>query len=68
MSDQSKPQTCMTCTHSIWGVGLGLGFVCRSEQKIIEEGTQGLFNIPQRTYVCTHYAARPDESSSDDNN
>lgn len=68
MSDQSKHQTCMTCTFSIWGVGLGLGFVCRNELKIIEEGTQGLFNIPRRTYVCTHYVARPDESSSDDNN
>lgn len=64
MSDQSQPQTCMTCTFSIWGVGLGFGFVCRNEQKMIEENTEiqpsgerRLFNIPRRGYICPHYVA-----------
>ena len=54
---------CLNCTHSVWAVGIGQGFFCRSEDKIaqggdgvkVSSGGFTRFMIPNRNYVCEFY-------------
>ncbi len=51
-------ERCLNCKHSIWAVGICLGFFCRNKDKINQGGNRVVgtefrrFLIPNRNYVC----------------